>query len=385
MDQFANKSVAFLKKLFWRRKPNYGLPIVFQRQTLPKDPFSRFLKQVLATTFVLFLITSFAPSGLLETGFSAGVLWEEDGTDDLAQDPYGLFLQDDFYLLKENVNGDTDVSRLGVTDMVTHTVETGETLSQIAARYGLMTETLLWENRLFDGDRLKLGQTLIIPPLDGVSVTVSQGQTLASIAKLYNVTPEIIREHNKLSGDTLQKGRRLFLPGAKPLTPPQPIYARNGDRGIRVAKNTFDIRPPTVVTKANTNGKLIYPTNGQVSRGFVGGHYALDIANRAKPDVWAAKGGKVITAKGGCPVREEGRYLSCGSGYGNHIVIDHGDGLQTVYAHLETLYVEEGTQVETGQLIGKMGNTGRSYGATGIHLHFEVIDNGVKRNPARYF
>lgn len=379
-------AIATIKFYPWNRKNKIFIPDVLHFRTLPQEPLSRFLRQVTAFAVLLFVVTSFAPSTLLDTGAAVNLTEGDlDGTDDLAQEETGLFLIDDFYLLKENSVKGEDVSYIGVNEIVKYTVVEGETLSDIANRHGLKTETLVNANNILSPDRLQVGQTIVIPPMDGVFYVARQGDTLNTVAKLHQVTPEVIKDHNR--AETLQKGQKLFIPGGKALPLPASAIARGSVRSGRgVAVNTFDLRPPTVVAQASEkNGKLIWPTDGKVSRGFVGGHYALDIANRSKPDVWAVKSGTVAKAAGGCPIREQGRILGCNGGYGNHVIIDHGNGLQTLYAHLETIYVTEGTEVAAGQLMGKMGNTGRSYGATGIHLHLEVIDNGVKRNPGRYF
>jgi murein DD-endopeptidase MepM/ murein hydrolase activator NlpD len=74
-----------------------------------------------------------------------------------------------------------------------------------------------------------------------------------------------------------------------------------------------------------------------------------------------------------------------GGGYGNHVIIDNGNGIKTLYAHMEYLSVSVGDHVTQGQVIGKMGRTGNVRGRTGIHLHFEVIQNGVKKSPGNYF
>jgi len=114
---------------------------------------------------------------------------------------------------------------------------------------------------------------------------------------------------------------------------------------------------------------------GSITNGYKAGHYAIDIADRSKPAVWAAGGGTVVKASSG----------TWGGGYGNHVIIDHGNGVKTLYAHLDSLNVYDGQAVSQGDVIGIMGNTGRVYGATGIHLHWEVIDNGVKKNPTLYY
>jgi murein DD-endopeptidase MepM/ murein hydrolase activator NlpD len=96
---------------------------------------------------------------------------------------------------------------------------------------------------------------------------------------------------------------------------------------------------------------------------------AFDIANNALPQVIASRGGKVS-------------YADCiSTGYGCHIIIDHGDGMQTLYAHLSSFSVSSGQTVSQGQVIGRMGSTGRS---TGPHLHFEVRKNGALLNPQNF-
>ena len=89
----------------------------------------------------------------------------------------------------------------------------------------------------------------------------------------------------------------------------------------------------------------------------------------------AGAGGAVIKASSG----------TWGNGYGTYVIIDHGDGVQTLYGHMSSLNVVEGQWINQGDVIGIMGNTGRVYGATGIHTHWEVMVNGVKVNPANYY
>lgn len=103
------------------------------------------------------------------------------------------------------------------------------------------------------------------------------------------------------------------------------------------------------------------------------GHYAVDIQQKGGGPIYAAEAGTVVRADTGW-----------NGGYGNVIEIDHGNGLITLYAHNKELYVKVGDQVTRGQNISFMGNTGRVYGKTGIHVHFEVIVNGVKKNPLLY-
>lgn len=121
--------------------------------------------------------------------------------------------------------------------------------------------------------------------------------------------------------------------------------------------------------------KLIVPTEGDITQAYSSGHLGIDIANRAKPDVLAAASGTV-------------RYISEGSwdgSYGSNIWIDHGNGYLTHYTHLDSINVELNQIVNRGDVIGVMGNTGRVYGSSGVLLHFELVIDGLKVNPADYF
>ena len=108
---------------------------------------------------------------------------------------------------------------------------------------------------------------------------------------------------------------------------------------------------------------------------------AIDIGDRSQPPVWAAGGGKVIKVVNNCDRVSYG----CGGGYGNNVIVDHGNGLKTLYAHLEYTSVSVGDQVAQGTVLGKMGRSGNVRGATGIHLHFEVQLNGKKEVPGDYY
>lgn len=124
--------------------------------------------------------------------------------------------------------------------------------------------------------------------------------------------------------------------------------------------------------KGYATGDFIRPTTGYISS-YYGPrwgsfHYGIDIANSSGTAIIAADGGTVTKAK------YEGSY-------GNMIIIDHGNGYQTAYAHLSKIGVHVGQKVDKGEWIGKMGSTGHS---TGPHLHFEVRVNGVKKNPLNY-
>lgn len=378
---FTGITTKFFSK-FFKIRPFHKVYLV--SPVLVKDPFSKLIRQTVIISMALLVVTSIAPKSILETGFTAefnnndaDYIVEED---ELVLPPF--LMNEEGFILKDSPATEGS-DRIGMNDLVQHTVVQGDTLSSIAALYGISLQTLLWENNLSEYSTLRIGQVLTVPPVDGVShLIASAGETLSSIAKSYGVEADLIKQHNNIEGDAVFKGQKLFIPGGKRKVP----IRVEGTRSSRIATNTFESKLVMGSNAAPTEGKrLIYPTIGHISQGFRAGHYAYDIANTSKPDIWAAASGMVTKASGGCLPREVKVDRACGSGYGNYVIIDHGNGLQTLYAHLETIYVTEGQSVGMGQAIGKMGSSGRTYGATGIHLHFEVYDNGVKKNPGKYF
>lgn len=389
----------FLKSLFFSRrlfrfildlKSFFLRPYRRIRMDAPvtvRDPFKKLLRQTIAISVALLVVTSIAPHSILETGFTAEYFGDDSDfiqeEDELALPPF--LMNEEGFVLKTSPASE-EPSRTGFTDSVQHTIQGGDTLSSIASLYRISVKTLVWENNIHENSPLRIGQTLVIPPLDGVTHSVTgKNETLSSIAKQYAVDAKLISEHNSLEGDVIQKGQKIFVPGGKKKE--NPIVFRAGSRSSgRSSINTFDNKLVMSSSATPDAGKeLIFPTSGKLTQGFRAGHYALDVGNAAKPDIWAASPGTVVSAKGGCQPREVKINRSCNGGFGNVVIVDHGGGLQTLYAHLETVYVSEGQRVERGQSLGKMGSSGRTYGKTGIHLHFEVYDNGVKKNPANYF
>lgn len=271
-----------------------------------------------------------------------------------------VFMEDGFLKKQElwtEVGDRSDVS--GVIDYV---VEANDTISGIAQRFGVTQRTILQNNDFLDPKRLKPGQVLKIPAADGVVHQVSSGETISSIAKKYKVEEERLLSQNELTEESvLQEGEEIIVPGAK-RSPPKPKVV---------------VQNPSAASYAygrETAGQLLFPTQGRYTQYFHYGHYAVDIASGRGTPIYAADSGTVIRADYGW-----------NGGYGNVVVIDHGNGMKTLYAHNTELLVSVGQSVSRGQPISTMGNTGRVYGRTGIHLHFEVMVNGVKKNPVVYF
>jgi murein DD-endopeptidase MepM/ murein hydrolase activator NlpD len=240
---------------------------------------------------------------------------------------------------------------------IEYTVQEGDTVASIAQKFGVSEETVRWQNDL-TGDKIKIGQTLEILPVTGISHKVAKGDTVYSIAKKYDTSPQAIVDfpYNTFSNDEtfeLAIGQVVVVPdGVRPAAGPTIPRAR------QITPNAG-----TVVA----SGSFVWPAGGTITQRFVWYHKGIDIANRAAPTILAADAGTVVGAG----------WLD-GYGYGNRVIIDHGNGYRTLYGHLSQVYVVTGQTVNRGAAIGKMGSTGRS---TGIHLHFEVVLNGVYLNP----
>ena len=258
----------------------------------------------------------------------------------------------------ENTGISTDISEKTRDKVIDYSIQQGDTVSSIADKFGISTDTILWQNNLGGKDRIKPGQTLEILPVSGISHKVGKGDTVYSIAKKYDTSPQSIVDfpfNSFVKDETFELaiGQILIVPdGVKPAEKPVAPRIRQitPDAGTVVASGTF-----------------VWPASGSITQYFAWYHKGIDIANRSTPDILAADAGKIIVA--GWPD---------GYGYGNRVIIDHGNGYRTLYGHLSRIYVISGQTVSRGSVIGKMGSTGRS---TGIHLHFEVIKEGVYLNP----
>ncbi len=231
-------------------------------------------------------------------------------------------------------------ARVETGEISVYTVRSGDTLSHIAEMYGVTANTILWANDLARATDIQEGQTLVILPVVGVQHTVKKGDTLAQIAKKYDADVAEIRSHNQLAaGDELTVGSTILVPGgtikAAPVVSPVKGGAKSG-------KNW-----------------LAHPTPGAIKTQGIHGYNAVDFAAAVGTTIRAAAAGEVIVSKSS----------GWNGGYGQYIVIRHSNGAQTLYAHLSANSVSVGATVAQGEVIGAMGNTGRS---TGPHLHFEV-------------
>jgi len=244
------------------------------------------------------------------------------------------------------------------SEIVEYVVQEGDTISTIAQKFDIDSDTVKWQNDL-TSDNIKPGQTLEILPVPGISHKVAKGETVHAIAKKYDVEPQNIVNYpfNSYVNDEtfeLAIGQTLIVPeGIKPsVAPSSPRRQRQitPDAGTVVASGSF-----------------VWPAQGRITQNFIWYHPGIDIANKQAPNILAADSGTVIVA--GWPDNY---------GYGNRVIIDHGNGMRTLYAHLSRVFVATGQAVNRGAALGQMGSTGRS---TGTHLHFEVLRNGVQISP----
>ncbi len=281
--------------------------------------------------------------------------------------PGGLPSQLDDYTPSSAVAVSLDLNEYGVQTQVsekprdkveTYTVKDGDTLAKVADTYGVSIDTIKWASDL-KRDSLSIGQELKIPPVTGVVHKVREGETIQSIAKKYRTDAQKIvnfpfNDFTDLDTFALNVGQLVVVPdGIQPEAAPIAPF----------------IPPPPQIASLGS-GKLLWPTSGVITQYPIWYHMAYDIANPSMPGVTAADNGVVI-------IPPFMRY-----GYGNHVIIDHGGGFSTLYGHLSEIYVKTGDRVARGQVIGRMGTTGRS---TGTHLHFETRVNGTPVNPAGYF
>lgn len=271
-------------------------------------------------------------------------------------------------IVKTNPADSNNYQNFGRTAYV---VVSGDTISSIASEYSITPQTIMKENRLDEYSIIKPGQTLTILPTTGVSHVVSEKDTTASIAAKYKVDEYDLLDANDIElPDQILVGDVLIIPLDQVDVPSQP----------RPRSFVRDDSNKVALTRASAPGNLssgalsfLWPTSTRgITQGYHSRHRALDISNSRMVPIYAAEAGFVEQA-GWSP-----------NGYGNMIIINHGNGFKTLYAHSNQLYVKAGDQVTRGQTIAQQGRTGRVRGVTGIHLHFEISKNGIKQNPLNY-
>lgn len=253
-------------------------------------------------------------------------------------------------------------------------VRDGDTLTGIASRFGVSMMTVWWANKLGSKDSLKVGQTLVIPPVNGLIVTVQAGDTLESLARQNKISTDEIIEVNELEDTNLIVGQVLVLPGARgePLPTPKPTpapVAPVGGGGCGSCGGTVKYQ----------GGPWAWPVVGggnYIVQYFTSGHLGVDIAADYGSTIVSPLAGRVVFAG----------WKSNGGGY--QVWISHGNGIYTSLNHMAAVTASTGQDVSRGQRVGRVGMSGW---ASGPHLHIEVWigapwqSGSYRVNPLRYY
>ena len=287
---------------------------------------------------------------------------------------------------------------------ITYKIKKKDTIPAIAKRYGIKQDTILINNKDALNNKLKIGDTITFPSIDGLYYKLEKNDTLAKIAKKYGISVVDIVDYNNINPKKLKAGSTIFLKGVT-LQKYKDVEGRlianqqakedkkknknkEKEKPEKPPKGTKGSAPPPPPTQdddddggrsaAYSGAGFAYPVRyAGVSSPFGNRyhpvlkryilHTGVDLVAKYVP-LRAAKAG-VVTFAGNM------------SGYGKIIIIRHDNGYETRYAHLSVISTNVGEHVNQGDLIGKTGNSGRT---TGAHLHFEVRQNGVPKNPMKY-
>lgn len=257
-----------------------------------------------------------------------------------------------------------------IAQPTTYTVRSGDTISGIAKSFGISINTVLWANNMTARSVIRPGQKLTILPTTGVQHTVKRGENLGVIARKYGTEIDDILEANDLaSASLLQIGQELLIPGGKPPVAPRPKVTT--PTRLASVQKVFSAASEPPPSKAAAVGSLVWPTDQRrINQYFKWRHSGIDINGNFNNAIYAIDDG-IVTLAGW------NRH-----GYGNQIMINHGNGMKSRYAHNSKHFVKAGDQVKKGQTIAMIGSTGRS---TGPHIHFEIYVNGRRVNPLNYY
>ena len=254
----------------------------------------------------------------------------------------------------------TEVEVMGVEvfqerdTIMSYQVKEGDTLEGIAEMFSVSTDTIKWNNNIDNG--VKKGDELLILPTTGIMYYVERGDTIGKIANLHKADAEEIISFNSIDEASIVPGDRLIIPDGEMPPPPPP-------------RSTTPTRTATGPVPSGTSSAsgFINPVPGGMITQSTHPYNAVDIYEPCgRPIVASASGRVTEVGRGSWPA-------------GNYIKIDHGN-VVILYAHMQSIYVNTGQQVAQGEQVGTVGNTGRTVGRTGCHLHFDVLSRSI-RNP----
>ena len=231
-----------------------------------------------------------------------------------------------------------------------YTIGEGENLTTISRKIGVNLDTLVSVNKITNANKLKPGQKIIIPNINGLLYTIKQNENIEEVASKYDIQLNRILAFNKIDEiSDIEIGDDIFLPGAK--------YTL--DERIEKFGQMFSL-PVTVTRISSLFGYRVHPITKVRTK-----HMGVDIPGSLDTPIYASRSGKVI-------------FAGYSGGYGNLVIVRHDKGYTTYYGHLNKITTKIGANVGVGVMIGRMGSTGNS---TGSHLHFEVRRNGEALNP----
>lgn len=253
-----------------------------------------------------------------------------------------------------SVDGEVVEKNISFKDPVTfqsYAVKSGDTLGGISLKFGLSNvSTLISINNISNVRTLYVGQKLTVPSVDGMYHTVAANENLQTLAAKYKVSLADIVDVNDLSSETLQKGQKLFIPGAK--LSAESLQKALGEIFAKPLKIRYRLTSRFGARKDPITGVSSY-------------HKGIDMACATGTPIYASKSGTVL-------------FTGWSSLYGYHVILKHADGYQTLYGHMSKIIAKKGQTVNQDTKIGLVGNTGYS---TGPHLHFTVFKNSVPVDP----
>ncbi|MDP2650636.1 MAG: M23 family metallopeptidase [bacterium] len=280
---------------------------------------------------------------------------------DSPEDAVGYVLVDrSSFLNPSTLATDITPSRNG---LLTYKVAEGDTVSTIAAQFGISVNTIIWANDLSASGRIKPGEEIVILPVSGVLHKAARGETIASVAAAYGVEAKNIATFN---GEALKAGETVVVPNARPVSQAEKEEGKSKKKKDKKEDRKGDKGD---TEESTSHGYFISPIANGLNWGKLHDGNAVDIA--------AACGTPIVASATGV-VTEIGSPASWNSGYGGFVRISHANGTATFYGHNSTNLVGVGDEVGQRSVIAKVGRTGQVRGITGCHVHFGVSGT---RNP----
>ena len=254
-----------------------------------------------------------------------------------------------------------------------YTVQEGDSLWSIANSVKLEVDTLIGSNTL--GNVLRPNVVLRVPNQDGIFYKIKSGDTIQKISTIYKVQVDRIKKVNPTADlNSLKAGSELFIPGAR-IEAADTKETNKNDKTVNKKDNRTKNSSGNKNVNESSGGSFRWPVVGKISSPFgwrrhpilrrADFHQAIDIRAAHGTPIRASKNGRVA-------------YSGWMNGYGNVVVIEHSNGYSTLYAHCSSLGVSKGQNVNSGEVIARVGATGR---ATGPHVHFELRSGNKPLNP----